>query len=95
MERVSNKNMAVMVEKQKEFKANNVYAVKKENIYIVYSYGEHFPIYIWKDGIWYGNKEKYSLSTSKHQRQALPTAVSNIEWVSLEDMQQLIKIANI
>ena len=42
--------------------------------YIVYSYGRHFPIYLYLNGIWYENTDKYSVSTSKHQTQARPDA---------------------
>ena len=42
--------------------------------YVVYSYGRHFPIYLYLNGVWYENTDKYSVSTSKHQTQARPEA---------------------
>ena len=46
-------------------------------IYVVFSYGEHFPIYACKAGRWFRNKDKYSLTTSKHQSQSRPRDVSH------------------
>ena len=42
--------------------------------YVVYSYGSHFPMYVWDTATqrWYGNKDKYSRSTSRHQSACQP-----------------------
>ena len=40
--------------------------------YVVYSYGTHFPMFIYLDNTWYENSDKYSVSTSKQQTQAHP-----------------------
>ena len=42
--------------------------------YVVYSYGTHFPMYIWDEVTqrWYGNRDKYSITTTRHQRYACP-----------------------
>lgn len=44
--------------------------------YAVYSYGHHFPMYVWDAQVhkWYGNKDKYSRTTSSHQTKARPRA---------------------
>jgi hypothetical protein len=42
------------------------------DLYVVYSYGRHWPIYAnWK-GIWFANEDKISRTTTKHQSQAHP-----------------------
>ena len=41
-------------------------------LYVVYSYGEHWPLFAWDGFDWYENEEKYSLTTSKHRSQTHP-----------------------
>lgn len=41
--------------------------------YVVYSYGQHFPAYVYSGGMWFENEDKYSPTTSKHMSQARPT----------------------
>ena len=79
---VSNKDCAPYVTDRREFKGSHLFGewdsvaewISNENMYAVYSYGYHFPIYIWVGGVWYENTDKYSMSTSKHQTQARPDA---------------------
>ena len=81
---ISNKDCAPYVTKRKEFKGSHLFGewdsvaewISNENMYAVYSYGYHFPIYIWVGGMWYENTDKYSMSTSKHQTQARPDALT-------------------
>lgn len=40
--------------------------------YVVYSYGEHYPMFIYVDGQWFENEDNYSPTTSKHRTQAHP-----------------------
>lgn len=80
--KTSNKNCRQAVISRTVFSANNIFS---EYItanadgspvdpcrYVVYSYGKHFPIYIYEQGTWYANCDKYSPTTSKHQTQANP-----------------------
>lgn len=41
-------------------------------MYVVYSYGEHWPLFVWHDGTWYENSERYSVTTSKHRSASHP-----------------------
>jgi len=71
------------------------YWYEKKHLYVVYSYGEHFPIYIYdsKRDEWYGNSDKYSRSTSKHQNQAYPSGVDHNNrfwWCNTNAMQGII-----
>ena len=45
-----------------------------ERLYIVYSYGEHYPMFIYSEAanMWFGNSTRYSKTTSKHWGQAHP-----------------------
>jgi hypothetical protein len=58
-------------------------------VYAVYSYGHHFPIYARINGQWYRNKDKYSVSTSRHQSQCNPYYSNMIE-VDTETLRSLI-----
>lgn len=76
--RVSNKQAREMVINRREFKANNIFGeynvITREGKrnYVVYSYGHHFPLYAYVNGQWYGNRDKYSVTTSKHYNQCNP-----------------------
>jgi len=48
--------------------------------YVVYSYGKHFPMYIWTEGSWYGNADKFSRTTNKHQAQCRP--LTDVKYLS-------------
>ena len=43
-------------------------------LYAVYSYGNHFPMYVYDNdtGQWFGNTGKYSPTTTKHQTMFRP-----------------------
>tara|TARA_Y100001951_G_C11288607_1_gene270538 strand:- start:2009 stop:2311 length:303 start_codon:yes stop_codon:yes gene_type:complete len=81
MVKISNYKCSELVSQKVEFNANNVFARsytdKNSNcvLYVVYSYGEHFPMYVYdfKSNQWLENGNKYSVSTSKQQTQARPT----------------------
>ena len=72
---VSNINAREYVNKKVDFNGSNTYGRNEEKKYVVCSYGSHFPIYVFKRGKWYGNSDKYSVSTSKHQNQLRPHSV--------------------
>lgn len=88
--KVSNIKCKELVNKRKEFTGNNLFAEKEnDRCYVVYSYGYHFPIYAYIDlKGWFGNSDKYSATTSKHQSQARPD--SEITYVSTEELKKLI-----
>jgi hypothetical protein len=41
-------------------------------LYAVYSYGDHWPLFIHDGFDWYENEDKYSPTTSKHRTQTHP-----------------------
>tara|TARA_R100000808_G_scaffold23024_1_gene50580 strand:+ start:1365 stop:1658 length:294 start_codon:yes stop_codon:yes gene_type:complete len=90
MKRTSNNKCNELVNNKIEFKANNIFSehIKKDKLYIVYSYGFHFPIYIKYKNTWFENSDKYSVSTSKHQSQARPNAKTKL--LNTNQMKQLI-----
>ncbi len=82
MKKISNYQMREYTTHRKTFRTNNetVYARYEsrsntdKDLYVVYSYGEHFPMYVYDDEThsWFGNEDKYSTTTSKHQTLAKP-----------------------
>ena len=77
MKKIANKNAREYVEGFKEFKGNNIFTQKNDKVYVVYSYGYHFPMFIYNFELeqWFENTDKYSVSTSKQQTQCRPSYV--------------------
>ncbi len=84
---IANKDCRKFVEARRPFKGSNLYAERRtagnghSDLYVVYSYGEHFPIYVAEVGEfgqvhWYANTDKYSQSTTRHQSLARPYYVN-------------------
>ena len=88
MLRTSNRNCGHLVENRILFKANNIFSELHGENYFVFSYGRHWILFAFVDGIWYENKDKYSQSTSKHRSQARPAGVNTI-LVSKEAIHKL------
>ena len=103
--RVSNNKARQYVEKLEEFQGSNMFGkwLDKGNgrwnefidvtskVYVVYSYGSHFPMYIYdaKEQKWIGNKDKYSSSTTRHQSQGRPSGEIHV-WYNTDDMKEVI-----
>jgi len=70
---------------------HSIWAENSGGLYVVYSYGYHFPMYLYDKsvGVWFGNSDKYSNSTSKHQLYARPTEPIN-QWLSTSEMKKYI-----
>ena len=70
--KITNKQVREKVEDLKPFKANTMYACWMNTAYVVFSYGTHWPLYIFYRGNWYENEERYSVTTSRHRNLARP-----------------------
>lgn len=90
--RIANSKCHRVVIDKKEFIGNNLFGTHRRGWYVVYSHGYHFPIYAYSytEGKWYGNEDKYSISTSKHQSQARPIKVG-VRYVSTAKLIELIE----
>ena len=91
MERVANQDCRSYVERKEEFEGSNLYARKIGKIYVVYSYGEHYPMFLFRKGWWYENSDGYSPSTGKHHSNARPYYSRNIKELTTEDMKNIIR----
>jgi len=90
--KTTNTKSSIYTTKKEEFKANNLFAEWTNGVYVVYSYGRHFPMFLYnpvKDK-WFENKDKYSISTSKQQNQARPS-YADTNLMSTTFMQMEIK----
>lgn len=90
--RTANKRALQYVNAKIPFKGSNTFGRWENNKYIVYSYGVHFPLFIWDGGIWHINSSKYSKSTSRHQRQLHPTVETTYKHFNNEEMIKLLKL---
>jgi hypothetical protein len=92
MLKLANRDVREAVEGQKDFQANNIFGRNvSQDCYVVYSYGQHFPMYAWVAGKgWYRNVNKYSVTTSKHQGQAMPHGVAFID-VTTDELKRIVE----
>lgn len=70
-----------LVAEKKPFYGSNVagyWIHAKMGYYVVFSYGEHYPLYVFDRGqnLWYRNMDKYSATTSQHSGYAFPRGVT-------------------
>ena len=76
--KTTNPKVRPHVQAKQPFIANNIFAewvpTEEEEIYVVFSYGFHFPIYAFIPSVnrWLANVDRYSVTTSKHKGQAHP-----------------------
>jgi len=94
MRMVTNRDMGKVVGERTEFNNSkrSCFArwedVSGERMYIVFSYGVHWPLYIFHESTstWYGNETRYSAPTTRrHSTLACPRS-SNIKWLDVDDM---------
>ena len=101
MARISNSDVSREVQGKRPFMTNNqtMFGEWKrveggdnpKDVYAVYSYGYHFPMYIYDEeaGVWVGNKDKYSRTTTTHQTKARPNAPIE-QWFSTDTMKRIL-----
>ena len=97
--KVANKNARQYVDELKVFEGSNTFATwesnpyDNEDLYVVYSYGYHFPMYIYdrQAGIWVGSRDKYSVSTTRHQSQCAPSEKIHCWLDTTEQMKEYIR----
>lgn len=84
-------DMRNLVENRTNFEGNSVVGKWMGSLYAVFSYGEHFPMYIYdtKTQAWVGNGDKWGVTTSKHQSKCRPNSVR--VWLNTEQMRDVIR----
>jgi len=81
-EKVANRDCRPYVQKRQSFTGSNLFAEHRSvgtyphsncRHYTVYSYGYHYPMFVFVPDVgWFENEDKYSRTTSKHRSQAHP-----------------------
>lgn len=72
-DRTSNGRCRLFVNARRDFTSSTIYAKTLiPGVYVVYSYGPHFPMYACIGEKWYANSDSYSRTTGKHKSQARP-----------------------
>lgn len=63
--------------------------------YVVFSYGNHWPLYIWDATTeqWYGNLSHFSRSTMRHRTQAKPDNITSADIIPMH-VHDMIKIVD-
>lgn len=85
--KVSNASARAQVQARIPFEGNNTFGEYLGAAYVVFSYGNHWPLFVYIDGTWYENQERYSNTTSKHRSQLHP--LEDTEKVSLVEIRRL------
>ena len=70
--KTTNAKCREFVQMRVEFTGSNLLAECHGENYFVFSYGHHWILFAYVDGVWYENDERYSMSTSKHRSQCHP-----------------------
>jgi maltose-binding protein MalE len=92
----TNQDARTLTRNRQEFKTSNGTIYGTHNLladtYTVYSYGPHFPMYVYdyRMNEWYGNSDKYSRTTTRHQSVTRPPNVSH--WVDTETLKSLAEV---
>lgn len=93
MSKTTLNEMRYEVEGLRTFEGNSVFSNWiHEAMYAVYSYGYHFPMYVYDASIkeWIGNSDKYSVTTSKHQSKCRPRDVKF--WMTTDELKGMINM---
>lgn len=82
--KVANKDARTWVINKRPFRGSNTFGRlinyinardrDEVSLYVVYSYGQHWPLFIYDFNVnqWFSNCDRYSVSTSKHHSQLTP-----------------------
>ena len=91
--RINGRKCRPYVQERKPFQNSNGQLYGKwetPDLYVVYSYGEHWPLFMWagRTETWYQNEDKFSPTTSHHRTYAHPH--EETELASCYNMKQII-----
>jgi hypothetical protein len=103
--KIANRDAREYVLQRKPFDGSNLYARQRTLVtsddtvtwYTVYSYGEHYPMFIHINGHWFENDDGYSRTTSKHRSQCYPhgsdTFPLSTQWMKVLAEQGYVALA--
>lgn len=87
---IANRNARQYVTAHKEFQGSHIFANTQNGMYAVFSYGTHWPMFVYDGAHWYENADKYSVTTSKQHGQCHPHC-DTIK-VSCDEMRAMLKL---
>jgi hypothetical protein len=94
MKTIGNQEMSDYTTELQSFTTHteSVFTKDIDDMYVVYSYGTHFPIYMYdhETEMWFGNSDSYSPTTSRHQTLARPQ-VDGMYMVTSTDLIDIIR----
>ena len=93
--KIANRDARPLVKEQHPFEGSNLSAQfhtqnhpngdnGPDMWYVVYSYGDHWPLFIHANGTWFENEDKHSRTTAKHRSQChphCPTVLLSVQWM--------------
>ena len=85
----ANSSARDLVSSRIPFKGSNTHAEYVSGTYVVYSY-DWYPIFVYKDGQWFENENKYSRSTGRQISQLRPNDQGEIIKVSKSKLSDII-----
>jgi hypothetical protein len=85
--KTSNKAAREAVQNLEGFKGSHTFGESRNGSYIVYSYGRHWPLFIYSGGVWYENADRYSVTTSQHRSKLHP--LTETKKMSLDEIRNL------
>lgn len=94
---VPNKNADAYTTNREPFKGSNTWGEwLTKSLYVVYSYGRHFPLFVWDNDVqmWFANADKYSRSTSKHRAQLRPNT-DKLECMNTQQIRSLVSAGGV
>ena len=71
------------------FKGSNTHGEYRNGSYVVFSY-DWYPIFVYKDGQWFENENRYSVSTAKQMSQLRPAHQRDIIYASKDKLWDII-----
>lgn len=98
--KISGQKARAYVQARKPFTNHNgqLYGKWEGDRYVVYSYGAHWPLFIYDAAlrVWFENEDKCSPTTSKHHTQTHPltsTELRSCRWMRDYTIQTALKAA--
>jgi len=73
------------------FKGSNTHGEYRNGSYVVFSY-DWYPIFVYKDGQWFENENRYSVSTGKQMSQLRPRGQGDIIVTSKDKLWDIINM---
>ena len=89
--RTSNRRARDVVTNKIPFKGSNTHGEYRNGSYVVFSY-DWYPIFVYKDGQWFENENRYSVSTAKQMSQLRPRGQGDIIVTSKDKLWDIINM---